>query len=104
VKVLHAVVDQSISPVAMIRPNIQAGRMLACQLLAPAFLGAFRTRYPTPGMEIAAREFGRGSAAPVLCGYAVRAVADPGLAALAMRNPRGKALVAAAIDCLGGSR
>ena len=100
-KYLRPVLDVAINPLAMRRPNHRAGELFACQLLGPRFLRAFRTRYPTPDMERAAREFG-GSVAPVLCGYAVRSIARPDLSLLAMRQPRGRALVAAAIDCFGG--
>lgn len=106
-KYLRPVLDVAINPLAMRRPDRQAGELLACALLFPKFLGSFRDKYttdPTPDMEIAVREFGPGRAAPMLCGYAVRAIATPGLALLVMRQPRGRALVAAAFDCLGGGR
>ena len=102
-RILRPVVDVATNPLAMRRPNRRAGEMLACQLLAPAFLGA--SEDPGAPTSCAAREFGPGFA-PVLCGYAVRAVADPGLALLAMRQPRGRALIGEALGCLdkGGRR
>ncbi len=102
-KYLRPVLDVAINPLAMRRPERQAGELLACALLSPEFLRSFRDKRatdPTPDMEIAAREFGLGRAAPMLCGYAVRAIARPDLAMLAMRQPHGRALIAAAIDCL----
>ena len=108
-KILHtrAIPDRAISAASMIRPDRRSGELLACELLAPAFQRGFWARYatdPTPNMERATHEFGQRSAAPVLCGYAVRAVATPSLALWAMREPdgRGRAMIAAAIDCLGG--
>ena len=102
-KYLRPVLDVAINPLAMRRPERQAGELLACALLWPQFLGSFRDKHatdPTPDMEIAVREFGLGRAAPMLCGYAVRAIARPDLSMLAIRQPRGRALIAAAIDCL----
>lgn len=99
-KYLRPVLDVAINPLAMRRPERQAGELLACALLWLRFLGSFRDKRATPDMQIAAREFGLGRAAPLLCGYAVRAIARPDLAMLAMRQPRGRALIAAAIDCL----
>ncbi len=98
--ILRPVLDVAINPLAMRRPDRQAGELLACALLFPEFLGSFRAKRATPDMEIVVREFGLGRAAPLLCGYAVRAIARPDLSMLAMRQPRGRALIAAAIDCL----
>lgn len=92
--------DPAISARSMYRPNRRAGELLACALLRPAFLGAFRSRYPTPDIEYAIRELGPDSA--ILCGYAVGAMARPDLSPLVARHPRGRRVISAAIECLAG--
>ena len=98
-KILRAGVDQGLGTRGMFRADLEAGQLFACELLRPGFERAFRAAHDTTGLAVARRHLAPDPA-PVLCSYAVRALARPDLAALAVRTSRGRDPFGAAIDCL----
>ena len=85
----------------LLRPSPAASHRFACELLLHPFECAFRNAHDTAGVAAARRHFAPDPA-PLLCSYAVRALARPDLAAHAVRTSRGRDLFGAAIDCLAG--
>ena len=104
--ILRAGVDQGLGVRNMRRTpaSDQAAHAFACELLLPAIEAALCNRFIKPSARAARAHFGPGpaKAAPALCAYAVRALARPDLAALALRTERGRELIGAVIESLAG--
>ena len=96
-RVLRGLSDPGLSVRSLLlRPSPAVSHRFACELLLHPFERPFRAAHDTAGIAAARRHLAPDPA-PALCGYAVRALARPDLAA---RTSRGRDLFGAAIDCL----